>query len=331
MISVIVPIYNVSKYLRRCIDSVLAQTYGEWELICINDGSTDASAKILGEYAARDSRIRVITKENAGVSAARNDGLAAARGDYVLFLDGDDFIHPQMLEITHHIAQKTGVDIVSFRHDIGMHRRVRAGMSVGIRVPATVRAKNYEVGRVKYKCTKNLLKYTTERNHSIGRWKIRHCYPVMHLYKKSLVDGLAFDTDIKIAEDFPWWTRVIFSRPRAAITRLPLYYYVPHWTSALNSARAAQLHENVAMAIMRSYCVVRTVASASEMRMWQKEFLWPFIFTCARAIRNAGDDIDLAKAGDRMTEMARIGCFDNPPNLRARKYRRKIRRFMAGE
>ncbi len=329
MISVVVPVYNVAKYLRRCIDSVRAQTYTDWEMICINDGSTDKSSEILSEYLEKDSRIRVINKQNEGVSAARNDGVAAARGDWILFLDSDDFIHPQTLEITHRIAAKAGVDIVSFRHDARMHRRVRAGMLVGIRIAPSVRQKNYDVERVKYKTTGNLIKYTTERNHSFGRWRVRHCYPVMHLYRRALISNIGFDTDIKITEDFPWWTRVIFAHPRAAITRLPLFYYVPHWSSALNSAHAQRMYENVGMSIMRSYSVAADAATPHEMRRWQREFLWPFIITCVRAVRRAGDEIDKSGAATRLACMEKMGCFDNPSGFRARKYRRWIRRFIA--
>ncbi len=328
MISVVVPVYNVAKYLRRCIDSVRAQTYTDWELICINDGSTDKSAEILNEYGALDARIRIINKKNEGVSAARNDGIAAARGEWILFLDSDDYIHPQTLEITHHIANSVNADIVSFRHDIRMHRRVRAGMRVGIRISSNVRQKTYDISRIKYKVTDNLIKYATERNHSMGRWRVRHCYPVMHLYRRNLISNIAFDTDIRITEDFPWWTRVIFSHPRAAITRLPLYYYVPHWSSALNNAHAQRLYENVGMSIARSYEAAAAVARPGEMRRWQREFLWPFIITCVRAVRRAGDEINRQSAVDRLQHMEKMGCFDNPSGYRARKYRRWIRGFI---
>ena len=79
-ISVIIPVYNVEKYLRRCLDSVLAQTFTDWEAICVNDGSSDNSAQILAEYAERDPRFKIITKENGGVSDSRNAGIAIARG-----------------------------------------------------------------------------------------------------------------------------------------------------------------------------------------------------------------------------------------------------------
>ncbi len=97
--SIIIPVYNVEPYLRECLDSVLNQTFGDWEAICVNDGSTDGSASILEEYAEKDSRFKIISQPNGGLSAARNTGLKAAEGEYVLFLDSDDWLEPQALEV----------------------------------------------------------------------------------------------------------------------------------------------------------------------------------------------------------------------------------------
>ena len=96
MISVIVPVYNVAAYLGECIDSILAQTYRELEIILVDDGSTDGSGEICDEYAARDDRVRVIHQENRGVSAARNNGFEAAHGAFIGFVDADDWIDPNM-------------------------------------------------------------------------------------------------------------------------------------------------------------------------------------------------------------------------------------------
>ena len=91
-ISVIIPVYNVEKYLKRCLDSVINQTYKNLEIILVDDGSTDNSGKICDEYAKNDKRIIVIHKENGGVSVARNIGLDICTGDYVNFIDSDDWI-----------------------------------------------------------------------------------------------------------------------------------------------------------------------------------------------------------------------------------------------
>lgn len=98
LVSIIVPVYNAEKYLHRCIDSILAQTFTDWELLLIDDGSKDASGRICDEYAAKDERIRVFHKENGGVSSARNLGLDHAEGEWIAFVDSDDWVSKDYLE-----------------------------------------------------------------------------------------------------------------------------------------------------------------------------------------------------------------------------------------
>lgn len=98
LISVIIPVYNVEKFLDRCMQSVLMQTYQNLEIILVDDGSTDASGKLCDEYAKKDKRIRVVHKKNGGLSSARNAGLDMVKGDYVLFVDSDDWLELDMLQ-----------------------------------------------------------------------------------------------------------------------------------------------------------------------------------------------------------------------------------------
>ena len=107
MISVIVPVYNVEKYLRRCVDSILGQTYSDFELLLVDDGSPDGCPQICDEYAARDSRVRVIHKPNGGLISARNAGILAARGDYVCIVDGDDRALGNMLQFIRDTVSKS--------------------------------------------------------------------------------------------------------------------------------------------------------------------------------------------------------------------------------
>lgn len=97
--SIIIPVYNVESYLVQCLDSVLEQTLKDFEVICVNDGSTDNSLQILEKYASKDERIKIINQENQGLSCARNSGIKEASGDYLFFLDSDDWIEPNTLEI----------------------------------------------------------------------------------------------------------------------------------------------------------------------------------------------------------------------------------------
>lgn len=98
-LSVIVPVYNTEKYLRECIDSILAQTFADFELILVNDGSTDSSGSICDEYAGKDPRIQVIHQQNGGITVARKSGVRIARGEYVTFVDSDDWIHKDMYRV----------------------------------------------------------------------------------------------------------------------------------------------------------------------------------------------------------------------------------------
>ena len=111
-ISVIVPVYKVEKYLPECIESVLAQTFTDFELILVDDGSPDNSGKICDDYATRDSRIRVFHKENGGVSSARNLGLDNARGEWIGFVDPDDWIEPDMYEQMYLAGTENNADFV---------------------------------------------------------------------------------------------------------------------------------------------------------------------------------------------------------------------------
>lgn len=112
-LSIIVPVYKVEKYLPKCIDSILAQTFRDFELILIDDGSPDNCGAICDEYAARDSRIKVIHQANAGVSAARNAGLDIASGTYLGFVDSDDWIEPEMYATMIATAKEKQVDVVA--------------------------------------------------------------------------------------------------------------------------------------------------------------------------------------------------------------------------
>lgn len=112
MITIILPVYNCEDYLQEAIDSVFSQTYTDWELILVDDGSTDSSGKICEKAARKSSRVTVIHKTNGGISSARNAGLKRMRGNYVTFLDSDDILHPLFLEILYKGAEEYGCDIV---------------------------------------------------------------------------------------------------------------------------------------------------------------------------------------------------------------------------
>lgn len=113
LLSVIIPVYNIANYLRESLDSMLAQTFGDWEAILVDDGSTDTSGAVCDEYAQRDTRFRVIHQPNKGLSGARNAGIAAARGPLIGFLDPDDWIEPTMFETLVGMLDNGDIDVAT--------------------------------------------------------------------------------------------------------------------------------------------------------------------------------------------------------------------------
>ena len=111
-VSIIVPVYNIENYIRFCVESILDQTYESFELILVDDGSPDNCGRICDEYAEKDVRIKVIHKENGGLTSARNAGLSVAKGDWIMHVDGDDWIEPDMIESLIETAKATEADLV---------------------------------------------------------------------------------------------------------------------------------------------------------------------------------------------------------------------------
>ncbi len=114
LVSVVIPVYNVEKYLARCVDSVLVQTYPNIEVILVDDGSPDGSGAICDQYASEHSNVRVVHKPNGGLASARNAGMKVMTGQYLFFVDSDDWIDPETLEELTEIAERTGVDFVRY-------------------------------------------------------------------------------------------------------------------------------------------------------------------------------------------------------------------------
>ena len=327
-ISIIIPMYNVEKYLRRCLDSVANQTFQEWQAICVDDGSPDNSGKIAEEYAAKDKRFVVVHKENGGVSNARNIGISRARGQYIMFLDSDDCIHHQTLEIAYKFAVENDADLVSWRYDQKLYDVILNGGDINNNVH-TRDAIFYNIDKIKYKQTDNLINFATERNHSFGAWNIRHCYPVVHLFRRDLIKDIKFNTNIKISEDFPFWTSVLLGNPMAVILKTPLYFYIPNVSSALRGADARKVFINTSAAIMESWAeVVRCAPTQEWMKRWNREFLWPFVITMVRALHQ----IDSVAKTHRqiLSKLYKTGMFNTPPTRRAKKYKRRIEEFISG-
>ena len=223
LISVIVPVYNTEAYLARCLDSIICQNFTDYELLLIDDGSTDGSGLICDAYAEKDSRIHVFHKKNGGVSSARNLGIDNAQGDWLYFVDSDDELLPDGL--------KTLVDNISDDVDVAM-----GGFeSVD------------ELGNVTREATKSLNLRLNRKESVITLYRGQGCcgyfflgYTWQRLFRKSLVDrfNLRFDTSIAIKEDTLFVMQYV--RKSNGITQFatqPIYRYYQRLNSAMEQTK----------------------------------------------------------------------------------------------
>ena len=215
-ISIIVPIYNVEKYLKRCIDSILNQTFKEFELILVNDGSTDDCGKICDMYKSKDKRVKVIHKKNGGLSSARNVGLNVAKGKYVAFVDSDDYINKNMYEVLYSNAIKTNADISICNFEYVDDKSV---------IDINKDIENYEY--LIFNNIEALNKLYLENNIKIVvAWN--------KLYKKDLFKDLRY-TEGRIHEDEFIIHKLLYSSKKIAYINAVLYYYLQRVDSITQS------------------------------------------------------------------------------------------------
>jgi len=329
-ISIIIPMYNVEKYLRRCLDSVKNQTFDSWQAICVDDGSPDNSGKIAEEYALQDKRFIVVHKENGGLSDARNFGFPYAKGKYIMYLDSDDFIHPQTMEIAYNMAEKNGSDIVSFQYDRFYRPQLMVRHVLHLDtdnvVPFGIK-KRYNIEKIKTRTTDDIFEYATERTHNKTnpnrKWLIKHCQVWKNLYKKSLIDDTPFIKGI-LFEDFPWWSAIMLKRPRTTVVPLPLYYYIPNFGGIVLSAKQLKIMKSLCTGIKTAYKLYAKKADKEQMKKWQSQFMWFFVNWAFRKLKYFKTDDEIKSARDKFIEMNKIGIFNDVPNewynLRERIY-----------
>ncbi len=199
LFSIIVPVYNMEKWLNGCVDSILGQSFGDFELILVDDGSTDRSGEICDSYAARDGRVRVIHRPNGGPSQARNEGLAVMKGDYVIFVDSDDRVETNLLEEVRATLLKKPVDVVVW----GYNAVSRAGTKRHLYDP------NLSLKDVKVKCLR-------------GEWPNALW---IKCWKRELFDGVNFPDEVLSGEDMWVTCSLIMKAKSASVIHKSLYNY----------------------------------------------------------------------------------------------------------
>lgn len=333
-ISVIIPIYKVEKYLRRCLDSVANQTFKDWEAICVNDGSPDNSCDILAKFASIDERFRIINKKNGGLSDARNVGMQHATSDYIMFLDSDDFIHPQTMEISYFLAKRDSSDIVTWYKDkyfrpVFMLRHY-LGLNTDSALPKSIK-RRFSIDSVKSFYTEDIFAHAYEASKEEIKWPIKHCYVWRFLMKRELIENVEFIKGLKY-EDFPWWSEVLLKNPKTTITNLPFYYYFPNPGSILMSTDRATKMYNWIKGISATYKLYKENANVYQMRCWKKHFLWPVIDgqICRKLILLKNEE-DKKKIREALTEFERIGLPDNAIIPEYATSANRLKDFIAGK
>lgn len=254
IVSVVVPVYNVETYLPKCIESVLRQEFGDWELILVDDGSTDLSYGVCRQYAIQDSRITLLHQDNAGVSAARNKGLSHVRGEWCFFLDADDSLSPDFF--SEDWASKERVDVI-----LKPFRKVdEAGrVIVAHSHKSAVVSDRGEMWR----------HYVVSRENALWNKIIR----------SSLMDGKSFNPGVSVGEDFLFFLSLLPAVKRVQFSEIGHYDYLIRRGSAMASVtkerRAKILLENIAN--------VREVCNAEGVRDLGNNIIFytylPFIFS----------------------------------------------------
>lgn len=250
MISIIVPVYNAEKYLENSIQSVLKQDFSDWELLLIDDGSVDSSPAICDTFVALDNRIKVIHKENQGVSVARNTGLANAKGEYIAFMDADDEMKVDMLSSLYFYAEKYDADMVS--------------CSSGYVVDGKIVREEFGTNELKiYEQDEALKSFLVGKSFNIGVWT--------KLFKKSLINDVYFLEDKKINEDKYFIFEALLRSQTIVLYDVTKYLYFKRegsattrdfderWFDSLDLADMIekQISENE----LKQYAVINTVQS----------------------------------------------------------------------
>lgn len=216
LISVIVPIYNVDVYLAQCIESILDQTYSNLEIILVDDGSTDTCPVICDEYAARDNRVNVIHKENAGVSSARNTGLKKSTGQYIGFIDGDDFVESDMFEkMLERLVEESAPMCICTKYIIDGHYRSNSTIN-GTAISGT-----------------QALQQLIKMNFPTSLWAC--------LYSRCILENKYLCEDIHFLEDLEFQFRILLNVKKVAICNNSWY----HYRQREGSANHQQINEKV--------------------------------------------------------------------------------------
>ena len=222
LISIIVPIFNTEKYLHQCLDSILSQSYGNFECLLINDGSTDASASICREYVAKDARFRYFEKENGGVSSARNLGIERSGGAYITFIDSDDWVEFDYLEVLYSAIIQETADI-----SVSTYRTYEMSKNQWL-FHAFKRVEHQKVFSRQELFNKLMFLDSLDSSYGFASCK---------LVRKSVLTGIWFNESTHLGEDMEFWFKLYLIAEKSVFSNRDTYVY----RRDLNDSRYATL------------------------------------------------------------------------------------------
>lgn len=272
-LSIIIPVYNAEPYIKRCLESVAAQTHTNLEVLCVDDGSTDSSREICKQFAEKDTRFKVFQKPNGGESTARNMGLQHATGKYIGFVDNDDWVEPDMYENLYSLVKTHDVTLgaVSFYRDTDTEW---APMKNTRKIPDAPLS------------AKNMMIYALDRDSYLGFC----CYIWNKLFLAETVfeNALAFDEEIHLGADVVFFTEAVISGAMTgAYCAKPLYHYYQRNSSTVNKSDISLKRD--ALVSYKRIEELLTIKGCTDICFWARGFYCYHASVAARVALEQGD------------------------------------------
>ena len=288
LISVVVPVYNIEQYIEECFNSIIRQTYQEIELIFVDDGSTDGSGEICEKLAKSDQRVRVLHQMNGGPSKARNTGIDHAGGEYILFIDGDDYIDPNMLEVMYGRMEADGTDIAM----CGVTR---------VEADGTISRK--------YVLPDETVTGFQTLERAYGTEGVLFCSMIVNkLYRLGLFEGIRFPEG-KFHEDEATVYKVLDRCSRVSIVSEPFYCYLNRENSTMNLAYSVRQLDGIEASYQRYFYYKNKGGQYRSLLIPEGDLFTPLYFTSKQLFKPATKaEKDRVREIDRM---AKEICRDN--------------------
>jgi glycosyltransferase involved in cell wall biosynthesis len=305
-ISLVLTLYNAELYIRECLDSVVGQTFKDFECVCVNDGSTDETVKIVEEYALKDKRFRLISQQNAGCSMARNKGIDEAKGEYIALLDQDDVLHPQALEVLYYLIDTYKTDVATFQFKTVSDEFKMDNPKMHDYKTVPVEVREYLFKRF----------FESKKGSQVVVWT--------RLYKKSLLTehGICFPKDVQPAEDTVFTLKVMHHARNMVSIPIELLFYRDSATSVMNEGKTVRYVRShiEAARVLHDYFITSQRLEGSDL-LRAEYYVSRIVFnTCiSRVLKYAKDETVTKEAYVLVNRLFQDGVF-RPKKLELKRF-----------